>query len=299
MMGDFYGLPTRTLSNGHLAVEYLAEAGPRIVRLYVTGSDENQLAELPAVKQATPYGDYCMYGGHRLWHAPEAFPRSYIPDTSGLTIEDLPDGVRLCQAAETTTHIAKRLQIRLHADRPALTLIHQLTNEGVWPVECAPWAITQLPLGGMVILPQPVSALDTHRLLPNRQLVLWPYTRWDDARLHLHDEVILIQAEAQLLPCKIGYLNRHGWIGYLRDGVFFRKRFEPQPDLPHPDFGSNAEVYCNDQFVELESLAPLRRLEPGQSTTHIETWEFYTGLDLPPTLEGARSLLNMTDKNEG
>jgi hypothetical protein len=58
-------------------------------------------------------------------------------------------------------------------------------------------------------------------------------------------------------------------------------------------------VYCNDQFVELESLAPLRRLEPGQSTTHIETWEFYTGLDLPPTLEGARALLNMTDKNEG
>jgi hypothetical protein len=41
--GDFYGLPTRIISNQHLWLEFLAGAGPRIVRLSLAGSDENLL----------------------------------------------------------------------------------------------------------------------------------------------------------------------------------------------------------------------------------------------------------------
>jgi len=64
--GDFHGLPTRSIGNQHLRIEFLAEAGPRIVRLFVGGGDDNLLAELPEVKMETPYGDYSLYGGHRL-----------------------------------------------------------------------------------------------------------------------------------------------------------------------------------------------------------------------------------------
>jgi hypothetical protein len=291
MTGDFYGLPTRDVESKHLRLEYLAEAGPRIVRLFLAGSDRNLLAELPDMVLPTPLGDYSFRGGHRLWHAPEVMPRSYVPDESGLEIEDLTDGVRLLQPAEALTGIRKSVEVRLHADRPAATLRHQLRNEGVWPVELAPWAITQLPLGGVAILPQHVGPLDATGLLPNRHLVLWPYTRWQDPRLHLDDDYVLIQADSLLPPCKVGYLNRQGWIAYLRESVFFVKRFASRAEVSHVDFGCNVEFYCGDRFIEMETVAPLSRLEPGQVAEHVEEWEFHSGLDAPRTIEGVRAVI--------
>jgi hypothetical protein len=278
MTGDFYGLPTRIIGNTHIRLEFLAEAGPRIVRLTLAGSDENQFAEVPDICWKTPYGDYLMRGGHRLWHAPEAVPRSSIPDNSGLTIKEGDDGVRLSQPPDAYARIGKSIEIRLHDDRPAVTVRHELTNGSMWPVELAPWAITQLRLGGVAVLPQRTEPMDRDGVTPNRHLVLWPYTHWHDARLHLGEEHVLIEALAEPSIVKVGYMNPRGWIGYLREGTLFVKRFKVADDQPHPDMGCNAEVYCNDRFIELETLAPLCRLEPGQSVTHVETWELYAGL---------------------
>ncbi len=288
MTGDFYGLPTRIIDNGKIRVEFLREAGPRIVRLFVNGSDENQLAEVPEAKAVTPFGDYYFRGGHRLWHSPEAFPRSYLPDNAGLSIEESNGEIRLVSALEPATAIRKSISIRLHENQAALTLTHELRNDGMWQVELAPWAITQFRLGGVVILPQRVEPFDKDSLLPNRALVLWHYTSWHDPRLQLDDEYIFIRAQARTPPCKIGYLNHAGWIGYWREGIFFRKRFEPRVELPYPDFGCNAECYCGEEFVEVETVAPLARLEPGASVTHTEVWEFFKGLDdvdLPESLK--------------
>jgi hypothetical protein len=284
-------LPTRSLGNEHLRLEYLAEAGPRIVRLFLAGSEENLLAEIPEVSWETPYGRFFMRGGHRLWHAPEAFPRSNVPDNDGLRVEPLPDGVRLCPPVEAPTGIRKTLEIRLNEARAGLTLLHHLENEGLWPVELAPWAITQMPLGGVAVLPQQTEPLDSSGLLPNRQVVLWPYTRWGDPRLRLNEDYILIEAQPYQPPVKVGYLNRKGWLAYLREGVLFCKRFEPRPEQPHVDFGCNVEVYASDLFIEIETVAPLSRLEPGQWVAHVETWEFYSGLDVPQTLDGVRTLV--------
>jgi hypothetical protein len=158
-------------------------------------------------------------------------------------------------------------------------------------VELAAWAITQMPLGGMAIFPQQVGPLDATGLLPNRQLVLWPYSRWQDKRLLLNDDIILMRANPELPPLKIGYLNRTGWVGYLRNGVLLVKRIDPKPELRHVDFGCNIESYCNNAFIEIESLGPLTVVEPGQSSVLIETWEIYTGLDVPHNVQGARELI--------
>lgn len=290
-MADFHGLPVRSIGNQHLTLDYLAEAGPRIVRLFLAGSSDNQLVELPEARIETPEGPYFIRGGHRLWHAPEAMPRSYLPDNSGLQVEERAGGVRLVQPTETATGIRKSIDVQLHDDRPAVTLVHELRNEGIWPVELAPWAITQLPLGGVAILPQQVGPLDAAGLLPNRLLVLWPYTQWEDPRLQPGDDYILMQAQAIMPPCKVGYQNRHGWIAYLRNGVLFQKRFDPRVALPHPDYGCNAEFYCCDAFIEMETVAPLARLEPGEAVTHTETWELYRGVDVPQTIAGVRSMV--------
>lgn len=306
MDGDFHGLTTQVLSSGHLRLEYLAEAGPRIVRLFPDGSDENLLAELPDIAWESPYGTYYLRGGHRLWHSPESAARVSVPDNTGLQVESLPDGVLLTQPTEEATGIRKSMAIHLHSDRPAVTIDHRLKNEGVWPVELAPWAITQMPLGGVAVLPQPVDPVDEEGLLPNRSLVLWPYTHWQDPRLHFHDDYLLVEAlsaEREPLastqfpgwpekkPMKLGYFNHHGWIGYFRAGTFFRKRFAPQPSQPYPDSHCNAELYVNDRFLELESLGPLQQLEPGASALHTEEWEVYTGVEQPAGIQSVQDAL--------
>jgi len=266
-------LPTQLLQNAHLQLEFLAQAGPRVVRLALAGDSDNLLAETPDFKIPTTYGDFSFHGGHRLWHAPEALPRTYLPDDAGLQVEPLPDGARLSGANDPITGIRKQIEIRLQADRAAATLHHQLTNTGLWPIELAPWAITQFPLGGWGVLPQPREETG---FAPNRTLALWPYSRWTDPRLHWRDDYLLFQAEALLPPFKLGYRNTHGWLGYWRAGVFFVKRFEPfAPHHTYPDLNSNTEMYCNDLSFELETLAPLARLEPGATVKHTEMWEVY------------------------
>jgi hypothetical protein len=60
-----------------------------------------------------------------------------------------------------------------------------------------------------------------------------------------------------------------GWIGYLRNDVFFVKQFDPQLDVC--PIACNVEVYSNHRFIGIETLAPLINL-PGQTTGHTETW---------------------------
>lgn len=275
----------RTLKNNFLEIEYLTHS-LRVSGLTPNGKT-NFLADLshfPPVP--TPYGDFHFRGGHRLWHAPEAMPRTYAPDTGELKITDLPNGVILETETEPGTGIRKRIEIRMAAEKPSATLTHTLINDGLWPVEIASWAITQLRLGGTAILPMPVDQVDAAGLLPNRQISFWPYARLTDPRLSLRDDFSTFKADAVLPPFKMGYFNPHGWLAYWMDGVLFKKSFSAQVDAIYPDNNSNAELFCNDEFVELESLAPLVKLEPGHSTTHLETWELFSDLNsLPDELQ--------------
>lgn len=274
------------IQNDHMQVEYATDA-LRITGLIPTGKS-NLLVQLSdSASAATPYGMYYFRGGHRLWHAPEAMPRTYIPD-GDVTITELPDGILLDSPTEAGTGIHKQIKVQLATDAPSLTLTHTLINDGMWTVELAPWAISQFRLGGTVILPMPVGNSDAAGLLHNRQMSIWPYTRMNDPRVKWDDEHILFKADALLPPFKIGYFNQHGWMAYWLDGVLFRKRFEVKAGLPHPDNNCNAEIYCNDIFVELETLAPQIQLAPGESIDHIETWDVLDGMQsLPENIQSA------------
>ena len=148
-------------------------------------------------------------------------------------------------------------------------------------MELAPWTITQFRLGGTAILPMPIGNVDAAGLLPNRQISLWPYTRINDPRLSLRDDYVIFKADA-LPPFKIGYFNSHGWLAYWVDGVLFKKSFSAQAGVAYPDNNSNAEIYCNDQFVELESLGTLAKLNPGEAAEHVETWDLFNGIQSAP-----------------
>lgn len=276
---DFNGWPTQVLENKFLRVETLINSA-RIVRLNLVGKT-NLFADLGNKSIPTPYGDFTLHGGHRFWHAPEAMPRTYIPDNDGATISEIPNGTRIDQPAEPWTNMAKSLEIRLNPDRPQVIVRHEMRNDGAWPVEMAPWALTMLRQGGVGIFPQPQGNVDSAGLLANRQISIWPYTQLNDPRLLLRDDCILIYANPSLPAIKIGYFNPHGWQAYWINGVLFVKRFEALPDSTYPDGGCNTETYCNDKFIELESLGPVASLAPGATVIHNETWELYDNLDQP------------------
>jgi hypothetical protein len=269
--GDFHGRPTLRLANGALQVEVLAEAGPRIVGLRRDGSPANLLAETPDIGWETAFGTYELFGGHRLWFTPEDPERVAVPDSDGLEVESLVDGLRLSGTVEPSTGCVRSIEIRLDRAVASMTVLHRLSNCGPRPLELAIWPITQLPLGGLALLPQRRSVAG-HSTRPNRNLVLWPYSSWDDPRLHVRDGLVAVDAVAGA-ELKVGCLDDIGWVAFVRDGIALVRRFEPEPGEPHPDLGCNVEVYCGPSYLELEVLGPIRLLPPGASTTLLEHWE--------------------------
>lgn len=278
MAADFFGLPVHSIGNRALTVDCLARGGLRIVRLRPAGRDDNLLAEVPDLHWPTPYGMYHLRGGHRLWHAPEAPLPSDVPDDGDVQIEATATALTL-RAVEQPTGLEKTIAVALCGDEPRLSVRHTLRNLGAEPLEVAPWAITMLPLGGRAIVAQQRAVTDQR--LPDRHVVVWPYTRWRDTRLHIDDDFIVVDAQASSAALKIGCLSA-GWIGYLRGDFGLIKRFDPQPDRPHPDRNCNAEVYCNQRFIELESLGASASLAPGAVAEHVEQWKIIAGLE-PPT----------------
>ena len=276
LAGDFHGHPTLRLERGAAWIEVLASSGPRSVGLGSTGGP-NLLAETPDLGWETPYGRYELVGGHRLWFAPEDPERGAVPDRDGLAVERLADGLRLVGAVEPGPGLVRTIEARLEPGLAALDLRHELRNTGPEALEIAPWSITQLPLGGRVLLPQ-TPAVSGHQVRPNRNIVLWPYTSWEDPRIRIRDGLVTVEA-AGGAELKLGSFDEAGWVAYVRDGVALVRRFVPATGAAHPDLGCNVETYCGPQFLELEILAPLRALAPGDAAELHERWELRRDID--------------------
>ncbi len=265
------GFETVKLGNGVIELEVLRDGGPRVVGLRAGGSDLNLLAEVPGAVAVTDWGPYHFLGGHRLWHAPEGAPRSYEPDDAGVTVSV--DGLELLAEGPIEMHTGMRKSIRfvLDGSRPLVHVEHTLKNEGVWPVELGAWAITQMRLGGVGILPVRKPG-NLEGLLADRQVAFWPYADLQDDRFVLGNDLFLVKGDGKPNAFKVGAYNPCGWIAYFYQPYLFVKRFTPVGGT-YADFGCNAEIYVMDQFIEIETQSPMTVLDPGASMIHVEEWE--------------------------
>ncbi|MCB0172264.1 MAG: hypothetical protein KDJ97_17075 [Anaerolineae bacterium] len=286
----FLDLDCIRLKNDALELLVTQSAGPRIIYLSRPGGD-NLLAELPGVTLDCPDADpLTLWGGHRLWHAPELRRRTYLPDNQPLTVTEIDHGLEVVQPIETQTGIQKSLRIRLTDQAATVIIDHTLTNHGMWPVELAPWAITQLKPGGTAILPQFTANADADGLLPNRRVALWPYTDIRSPHIEWGNRYIFIHANMTADALKIGFPNPDGWLAYHIDNVLFVKQAAYHPDADYLDFGSSSECYCRTEFIELETLGPRTTLGLGQSVTHRETWQLHAGVSFEPSEDAAQAL---------
>ncbi len=283
----FNDLECIVLENDLLQILVPKALGPRILSLRFRGG-ENLLAELPDVTTERPDGkQYAFFGGHRLWLAPEDPLLTYALDDQAVEITPSEAGLLIRKVAESETGIEKSILLNLDPQQARLTLTHRLTNRQHLPVEYAPWSITQFRTGGLAILPQ--SGAQTG-LLPNRILCLWSYTDISSPCLDLGNQYILLHANMQK-PIKVGFPNPRGWLAYWIDGVLFVKKAGFDPQGRYPDHGCSSECYCNQYFLELETLAPLVRIEPGASITHTETWELHPDIPLPNDESAIQAIL--------
>ncbi len=291
--GDFHGQETVILENEHFQLECLANAGPRIVRLIPAWLGENIFAEIPDVAIRTELGNYHYFGGHRLWFAPKVQSQVYFPDNHGVTVTEIKDGLKLVGGIEPDTHTRKSISIQTSPSRPFIMIKHMIRNYGTEAIHLAPCAITMLRPNSIALLPQQVGLVDKDGFLPNRNLSLWSYSRWDDPRLELGQDLIQVRSDNSKRALKLGYFNVLGWLGYVFEDVFFLKRFGVRRDEEYPDNGCNAEVSSTDRMVELESLGALVDLKPQEELVHTETWELYKTNDIPRELMGGKNLVDV------
>lgn len=272
------------IENGEVELILATEFGPRVMR-YARIGKRNVFGELSPDVQGndTPFGDrWHIYGGHRLWYAPEGDPRSYYPDNAKVRVELDDTRVTLVQDVEPHTRLEKAITIELAREGSRVSLTHRITNRGAFDVELAPWALSVMAKGGRAILPHPRYAPHPTALAPTRPLVMWPFTRMADPRWTWGDRfVFLRQDEARAEAQKLGAYDPEGFLAYELDDLVFIKVHEPRPGA-HADFGCNVELFTNDAILELETLGPLARIAPGESVLHREEWLLFAGVALGP-----------------
>jgi hypothetical protein len=269
------------LANKTVELILTSDIGPRAIRFGYIGQ-ANEFAEDEEWVGKSGDSEFHTYGGHRLWHAPESIPRTYSPDNESVKVEDTPQGIRLLPKPESSTGIQKEWLIGLSPSQAHVRIRHRLTNTGLWPVPLAPWAITEMAGGGVGILPYPPRLPHAESLLPTSRLAIWSYTDMTDLRWHWGHKYILLRQDPKLAhPQKIGSLGSEGWTGYCRANHFFLKTYTFQPGADYPDHGSAAELFTNGKILEVETLGPLVRLEPGQSVEHLEDWFLFDSVPVP------------------
>jgi hypothetical protein len=280
---DYRGGQAAVLSTPAISLTVTTDVGPRVVALTSVAGKKagNLFLQFPANEK--PYHGYMLRGGHRLWHSPEDIVRTYQPDDSPLAVKPLANGIALAQPTEEKTGLQKAMKIEVAGER-TVKVTHALTNQGLWAVETAAWALTMLRGDGYAVLPLlPKGNHADGDLLPGYAFVPWTYTDLSLPVWDLHRDFIGIDVPKARAAQKFGITNYPGWSAYWVDGVTFVKYAPVVKNAAYPDLGCPFEVFTNGRMIELETLSPLVKLAPGKSVTHTEHWGVFDGLKKPST----------------
>ncbi|MDD3927912.1 MAG: hypothetical protein PHT33_14780 [bacterium] len=268
------------ISNGIIELIATTDVGPRIISFgFLDGPNEFAVFD----EQAGMIGgdEWRIYGGHRLWHSPEKAVRTYSPDNTPIEMIEEDGKVILRQPTESLTGITKEIELEMSPDEPKLSVVHRITNDNLWAVDLAPWALSVMAPGGTAVVPQPEYA-EENGFAPNRSVSVWPYASMGDDRINWgHDYIMLKQDTMAKGPFKFGLNADSNWCAYANNGHLFVKLFDYIDEALYPDYEASVECYTNDRMLELETLGPLVYLEPGAVIEHPEGWVLLKGIEHP------------------
>lgn len=262
------------LSNGEVELIVTSDVGPRIIRYGFEGG-QNFFVELEEDLGKTGGDNWRLYGGSRLWVGPEDPVYSYGADNDPVQIEI--SGSRLtAQAPVEHTGVQKAIAVELSDEGSAVRVVYTLANRTIWPLRVATWVLTMMAPGGAGITTLPPRGTHPEVLAPTNPLIVFAFTNMADPRWTWLEKYIVLQQDPQNAdPEKIGLFNPATRGAYLLNGELFVKKFAASPEEEYPDMGASYETFTNERFLEIETLGPMRTLQPGESMDHVEEWSLH------------------------
>lgn len=202
--------------------------------------------------------------GSSFWVSPQSlwkWPPELEVDSEMYHEERLGNGVRMWGEPGAKSGLAVEKRFLPGAD--ALTLQYTMRNGGAQAQSAAPWELTRVPKGGLVVFPAEGPALPPSTLGSEMR----DQVAWLDLR------------QAPSKDAKLFQDGREGWLAYVWQGVAFIKSFEDVPRAEQAPGEAEIEIYVNGRYdyLELEqqgqysAIAPGGRSEPWQVEWRVRT----------------------------
>lgn len=219
---------------------------------------------------------FMLWGGDKTWVAPES---AWIASTPPLDLDsqnyalsfDDENTITLTSpiCRETGLQLIRKISI---TSNDIIELHQTMLNRGQKPIKKAIWDVTQLLKPFEILVPASESAIK-------------PDTRFEASTTCRHDFVIAQESDQTKILCeqpviyKFGALIEKGQITAQTKRsnkiISMTRYFDIEPEKHYPD-DHMIEVYNSPDknYLELEVLAPLTTLAPGEKTSHNQRWEF-------------------------
>ena len=255
------------LMNAGVEIGVALDFGIRIVHLSCEGM-ENLYYEQPLDRSDnfTTEKGWILYGGHRMWLAPES-DDSYYPDNDPVSYTMLENGVLVEQAEDPWKKEKKSLRICFLEDG-GVELYHSFQNTSGDTVTGASWGINTLAGGGTA----KISFSGGRGYNPKRVVSLWGYTDLHDPRLTFDKESLTATFLDMPGYLKVGLYSNPGKAVFKNKGQKLTITFDAAAMEDHMDGGCNFELYMCRQFMELETLGTKTEIRPGECASHREVW---------------------------
>src|SRR6202046_2267667 len=138
------------VSNGEVELVVTSDVGPRIIRFGFAGG-QNLFKEFAEQLGGTGEQKEQLRGGSRVWKAPEDPVATWAPDNVPVNIKITPTGLIATAPVEPLTKLQKEIEISMEATGTKVTVSNRITNHGLFSLEFAPWVLTMMAQGGMVV----------------------------------------------------------------------------------------------------------------------------------------------------
>ncbi len=263
------------VTNGEIEAIVTADVGPRIIRFGFVGG-QNLFKEYAEQLGKSGEAAFQLRGGSRVWKAPEDPVATWAPDNVPVNIKVTPTGLIATAPVEPLTKLQKEIEISMEASGTKVTVSNRITNHGLFPLEFSPWVLTMMAQGGMVVSGFPPRGTHPQNLEVTNPLAMWAYTDLSDPRWKFTKKFLTLRQDPNNSNAqKIGMFNNDTWAAYLLNGEAFVKRATPDPSKTYPDFGCSFETFTNNEFLEIETLGPMTKVQPEQTVEQTEHWALY------------------------
>src|SRR5437588_12094279 len=119
-----------------------------------------------------------------------------------------------------------------------MTVIHRITNRGLFPLKFSAWALTMMAPGGVAVSGFPPRGKHPINLEATNPLVMWAYTNLADKRWKFTKKYLTLQQDPKNPEAqKLGMFNPDTWAAYVVNEEMFLKRAKSDPAKTYPDFG--------------------------------------------------------------